>query len=145
MSALSYTPLINGVSYSWSNLVVSFLNNIPIGITSISYNLDQQKDAVYGAGVSPVAKGYGNKTYSASITLQLEEQGALMNIAPNGDLTEIPAFDIIVSYSIDNPSKIRTDILKGCEFKNAGTSANQNDLSLTLDMQLFVSHITFNV
>jgi hypothetical protein len=151
MPGISYQSKVNGVLYSWSNLQINFTGSIAAaanaavkGVTSINYSTTQEKEAVYGAGIKPVGIGYGNKTYEGSITLQLEELNALAAIAPNGDITEIPPFDIIVSFATDNPSKIRKDVLRECEFKNMGVTVGQNDKMIETDIQLFIADIQFN-
>ncbi len=78
--------LINGVSYSWSNLNF-VVGGVPIvGITKIAYKKDQVKENIYGAGNQPVSRGYGNVTYEGSITIKREELQRLIIAAPNKDI-----------------------------------------------------------
>ena len=65
------TPLINGESYAWAQIVCTVLNVPIVGITEISYKEMQEKKDNYGQGKYPVSRGYGKIETEGSITLLL--------------------------------------------------------------------------
>lgn len=144
MSGIAYTPLINGESYSWSNISVSFLNNVAIGVTNISYSDSQEIEEVYGAGVNPVARGFGNYLAEATITFQMEELESLITVAPNGRLQDIQDFNITISYLTDAAAKIVTHKLYNCRMKSNGRTVAQNDKMIEFEVDLAVSHIDWS-
>lgn len=134
------TPLINGKTYSWGDIAVVIFGKRIVGITAINYDQEQEKENVYGAGNVPVNRGYGNKKYSASITLLSDEVTALEQATPNGDLTDIPAFDIVVSYMNDQRGVV-THILKSAEFTKDSRSSKQNDSKIEIELPLIIAPI----
>ena len=140
MTGIAY-PVVNGATYAWSNVSIYFLNNISMKCVAIDYKKMQVKENQYAAGIDVQGVGYGNKTYTASITLWLEDVAELINIAPNGDILEIPAFDIVVSYG--SIVKFRRDILKNVEFKECNISNKQGDLKVEITLPLQLTGIDF--
>lgn len=136
-------PLINGKSYSWSDIKLILFGQRVVGITSIDYEEEQEKENIYGAGNSPVSRGTGNKKPTASITLSSEEVSALEAAAPNGNVCDIPMFDIVVNYT--NNNRTETHVLKNCEFTKDSRKSKQNDKSIEVEMPLILSHIVWKV
>jgi hypothetical protein len=144
MSGIQYTPQIQGQVYAWSNINISFLNGVAIGVTNISYSDAQEIEDVYGAGVNPVGRGFGNYTAEATVTLYMEELESIKLIAPNGRLQDIPEFNIIVAYTPDAAAKVVTHKLNNCRFKNNGRTVAQNDKMIEFECELIVSDITWD-
>ncbi len=138
---IKYTPLINGEAYSWSTVIVSFLGNVAIDISSINYSDNMEKEDIYGGGINPVKRGYGNYSAEGSITFSMEELEVLQNIAPNGRIQEIPSFNITVSYKPTDDTKITTHKLHNVEFLDNGRQVSQNDKNIELEVNLIISHI----
>lgn len=134
------TPLINGINHVWGDISVVLFGRKLVGITAVKYDEEQDKENVYGAGNNPVSRGYGNKKSTASITLATSEISALELVAPNGNLTDIPPFDVIVSF-MNTSQPVTTHVLKNCEFTKNGRDAKQNDTKLEMEMPLVLSHI----
>lgn len=141
MSGIAYTPVINGQSYAWSNITFSLLNGIAVGITNIDYSDSQEIEEVYGAGINPVSRGFGNYAAEAIITFQMEELESIIGVAPNGRLQDIQEFNIIVAYTPDAAAKIVKHKLMNCRFKNNGRTIAQNDKFIEFECELAVSHI----
>ena len=69
MSVTKSIPLINGVEYSWGDIVAA-ANGVPfVGITGVKYSDSQDVQNNYGAGRHPVSRSKGRITPTASITL----------------------------------------------------------------------------
>lgn len=138
-------PLINGVSYSYSQIIVNIMGVPIFGIQSINYGHTQEIENIYGAGVNPVSRGYGNKVPTASFTILMEEVQNIMSAIPSRDLTDIPEFDISVIY-VDDSLRVPTvtHVVRNCRFLNNNISSNQNDKSIPITLDVLPSHIDYN-
>jgi len=134
------TPLINGKSYEWGDIIVNFLN-VPIsGIVSLEYEERQDKKNIYGAGSRPVSTGNGRTEATAKVTFLMEEVEALQSAAPLGNLMNIPAFDVQIVF-VDTSLVPRTHRLRNVQFMNNKRVANEGDQSLQVELDLLLSHI----
>lgn len=143
--------LINGFEYGWSNMAILINGLLPtIGITAIDYTENGEIVNLLGFGNTPIARGVGNYTYEASITLYKSEIIALQNAAraqnplnTTGTISGILPFDIVVSYMRPDGSGITTDILKDVQFTNNKSGGAQGDTSLTTELTLVISQIVW--
>ncbi|MDR3046127.1 MAG: hypothetical protein LBU51_00750 [Bacteroidales bacterium] len=136
-------PLVNGIAYSWSDIKTRIAGQLVIGITGLDYGQTRQVDNIYGMGSNPVARGYGRNEATAKLTLLKDEVVALERAAEGHDITNIPPFDITVSYVPLNQSKIKTDIIKNCQFKGNSASWKEGDSSNAVELELLPSHIIY--
>lgn len=134
--------LINGTSYSWSQVALNVLGSEVSGVTAINYSEDQEMQDNYGAGNRPVSRGYGPITTEASITLEMIEVEALQAASSDGRLQSIPEFDIVVAY-IPDSGNIVTHTLHNCRFKNNKRELSQGDMEVSVELDLQVSHISW--
>ncbi|MBX7241864.1 MAG: hypothetical protein K1X92_08950 [Bacteroidia bacterium] len=134
-----------GQSYAWGDVKVSVFGRELVGITSVEYDKEKEVKAIYGQGVDPVAYGKGNNKYSGKITLDLKEvQGIMKAIGvPGKDITDIPAFDIIVTTGDDIANETIVDVLQECLFTKIGKTIKQNDQEWMVELPLHVSGIVF--
>lgn len=132
--------MINGVEYSWGD-IVSAINGVPlVGITAISYGDSQDVQNNYGAGRHPVSRSKGRITPSAKITLHQSEVIALQSQSPTGRLQDIAPFDITVSYLPDS-GIIVTDKIRNCQFKENKRDWKEGDMLQEVELELLPSHI----
>lgn len=132
--------MINGVEYSWGD-IVSAINGVPlVGITAISYGDSQDMQNNYGAGRHPVSRSKGRITPSAKITLHQSEVIALQSHSPTGRLQDIAPFDITVSYLPDS-GIIVTDKIRNCQFKENKRDWKEGDMLQDVELELLPSHI----
>lgn len=139
--------LINGVSYNYANVQVSLLGVTPQGISAISYEQTSDNKHYYGLGYEPVALGYGNNVYTASLELQFEEAQALQNATAaagiaKGDLTKLQPFDIIIQYG-EVGQVITTHTLEKCVFMNQGVDAKSGDGTFVKTYNILPGSIIF--
>jgi hypothetical protein len=140
--------LLNGVAYDWGTIIL-LIEGVPVvGISSISFNETMNSQNLFGTGLYPIHTGFGKINSSASITLNADEIFALQNVAVNGILQNIPPFDIIITYMMeelnffDSNAKLpRTIILKNCRFTNVGMDISQGDMDIKYQFNLSISHI----
>ncbi len=141
-------PYINGYQYSYANLQI-FLNGVVInGITSISYSEEHDAQNLYGIGNTPIGRGTGLHTYSASLSLYKSELLALQSaagLALGGDITSLPEFTIVVTYGNQQGQVPTTDILENCQFLSNSVDSSSGDASIVSDIPLILSGIKFGV
>lgn len=136
-------PLVNGMLYSWAD-IVSTISGVPVtGITGIEYGDDQEVVNKYGAGRHPVGRAKGRITPSAKITLYQEEVEALQRQAPNGRLQDIAPFDITVTY-IPDSGIVTVDKIRNCQFKANSRKWKEGDTGQEVELELVTSHIEWN-
>lgn len=134
-------PLINGVEYSWGDIVATIAGMVATGITGIEYSDEQEVTDNYAAGRYPVSRSKGRITCTGKISLYMSEVKALERMAPNGRLQDIPAFPIVVSYVPTDGAKVVHDKLHNVQFKNNGRTWKEGDTTTVVDLDLVISHI----
>ena len=139
--------IINGRSYSYSNIGIVIGGVQVITASAINYEVSQEKTNEYGLGPEPVLRGEGVKEYSASIELSfneiqlLREKAKVLNPLSDGSLVDLPPFTIVVLYN--NGEKIVRHKLLGCEFTKDGVSGSQGDTNLKYSLDLIVAKIEY--
>ncbi len=140
---MNLTPLINGVEYSWGDIVVT-IGGVPlVGITAIDYDDDQAVENHYGAGRFPVSYSKGRVTATAKITLLQSEIIGLQARIFTGRLQDIAPFPIIVSYMPED-GQIVQDRLMNCRFKKNARAWKEGDTKQEITLDLVVSHIQWH-
>lgn len=145
--ATDTTTIINkfGNMTGWNNVVVNLLSRDVEGITELAYDDTTKKENAYGAGKYPVGRGEGNYEAKASITLYKEEVDALQKaLSPGQRLQDILPFDVNVEYERKNGS-IQKDRIRNCEFTNNIVDVKNNDGTISVKLELIVSHIEWGV
>lgn len=142
MAETQNVPLINGVGYSWGQIVINILGSPIFGTNGINYSDAQEIENTYGAGNYPVERGFGPITFEGNITLHKKELILLQDIAPNKRIQEIEEFDIVVSYL--NENRVVTDTIKNCRFKNNGVEVAQGDTAIATEIELAIGSIEFD-
>lgn len=133
-------PLINGILYSWADIVVA-ISGVPVtGITGIEYGDDQEVVNKYGAGRHPVGRAKGRITPQAKITLYQEEVEAIQRQALNGRIQDLAPFDITVTY-LPESGIIKTDKIRNCQFKKNERKWKEGQTGLEVELELIPSHI----
>ncbi len=137
-------PLINGKRYDWGNIKANMLGRTVTGITAINYEEKVEKKNYYGAGRYPVHRGYGNYEASAKVTLYDYEVEAIQRaLGPGKRLTDVPAFDIVVSF-MDNSGQVVTHVIRNAEFTGNKRELKQGDSTFEIELELIVSHIEWS-
>lgn len=133
-------PLINGVAYSWADVIVT-IGGAPItGITAIEYEDSQTVENIYGAGRYPIARSKGKIEPSAKITLLQETVEDIQRLAPNGRLQDLPLFSVGVTY-VNEAGNIVHDTICNCSFKKNSRSWKSDDTKSEVELELVPSHI----
>ena len=141
MNGLRQIPLINGVEHGWANLIVNIAGVPVVGIVAIDYEDDQAVDNIYGAGQTPISRGYGNITPKASITLLRSEAEALRSASGTRRLQDIAPFDIIVCFVPVIGGTMITHKIRNCQFTKDALGIKQGDTKNEQQFDLVPSHI----
>jgi hypothetical protein len=107
------------------------------GVSGIKWNKKRKIESNYGMGGKPVSRGFGNISYSASITMDYATQQMLRSTY--GSLMDIGEFDLIVSFANPMASddwSTTTVTLKGCIFSEDGLESQQDDTNITKEFDL---------
>lgn len=137
-------PLVNGVQHSWASIKINILGRTVVGVVAIDYGMEHAKENQYGAGDEPVYRGYGNKTYKASITLAQFEVIGIQQAALGAGITSIPPFDIPVVYMPVGGSQQITDVIQSVEFVNNVREWKQGDTKQDVKLDLIVGGVKFH-
>lgn len=138
--------IVNNVAYSWSMIqltapaLTGSANANPVilqGVSGIKWNIKKNVKTNYGLGGEPVNRGFGNREYTASITMDYNTQVQLR--ALKGTLMNLGEFDLIVSFANEMGTDEWTEetvTLKGCLFTEDGMEASQDDTNITKEFDL---------
>lgn len=136
---------INNVAYSWSMIQLqtnlegeSEKSPLFIDCTAIEWNTERKIESIYGLGGQPRKRGFGNVTYSASITLPFGTQIQLREQSPDGTLLGLGEFNLTISWVNDLAQNITSEsvTLAGCIFGESGMEASQDDTSISKKFDL---------
>lgn len=132
--------LINGINYSWGNITVTLFGVPLVGILGIEYKRKQNKTNNYGRGNEPVSRGYGMREYEGNLEVYTDTLKAIIASAPNRDITQIPPFNIPVTFGGDGLDTTK-DVLLSCEFLEDPLTAKSGDTKLTVVIPLVIGGI----
>lgn len=150
---MASTTKINNVAYSWSMVQLqtnlsgeSASSPIFVDCTAISWDTERKVEAIYGLGGQPRKRGFGNVTYTASITLPYSTQVELRSKSSDGTLLGLGEFNLVVSWVNDLAQNITTETvtIAGCLLTQSGMSTNQDDTSITKEFDLHPHRIYTN-
>ncbi len=133
-------PLVNGMLYSWADIVLT-IGGVPVtGITGIEYSDTQEVENKYGAGRHPIGRAKGRITPEAKITLYQEEVEAIQSQSVNGRIQDLEPFDIIVTYLPDS-GIVKSDKIRNAQFSGNSRKWAEGDTGQLVELDLVPSHI----
>ena len=136
----------NSKQYSWANVKVNLFGRVVIGVRGVKYKISQEKEPVYGAGDKPLGIQAGNKSYEGELVLLQSELEAIQRAAGVGnDITDIPAFDIQISYFDKRTGSLVNDAIKFAEFTEAEKGMSQGDKYMEVTLPWIALDIQKNI
>lgn len=137
-------PIINNVAYSWSMVVLTSTalgidegSTVLEGVSGIKWSKKRKIESNYGLGGKPVSRGFGNISYSASLSMDYATQQLLRSTY--GSLMDIGEFDLVVSFANPTGSNdwVTTSVtLQGCIFDEDGMESQQDDVNIVHEYSL---------
>lgn len=128
--------LINGKCYDWSSVTINISGMDSIELQEISYDDEQEKEAVYGKGGRIRGYGTGNQKNSVKLSMLREDFDEMQRVLKKQGVTHfyqavIPK--ITVSYA-DEGAPTVTDVLTNVTFSKRSLKAAQGDKSMKVDL-----------
>lgn len=139
--------LYQGTSYSWGQLLIRLesMDQPFIGVTALSFSRNVEKENLYGIGVDPVARGYGNITYEGSITLTTESLRQLIDASPNAQIGDRNRESLIITYNHPVEGRVITDVLYDVDFTDVPSDFSQNDKQFEHELAFIYSGVDYDV
>ena len=120
--------MFNSEEYGWVDVEIFLLGKRVAGARGISYDVEQEKEAIYASGNNPRGIGRGNKSYSGELVVLQSELQALENAAGAGnDIIDLRNMSLTVAYAPKEGGVISTDIITNMEFTKSSKGLKQND------------------
>jgi len=142
---LPIIPVINGVSYTQADIVLT-IDGVPyIGCTAVDYADNQTITGNYSTGNEATSVGFGTVENTATITLTMETVQALSSIAPQGKIQNIPFFDVRISYASTEGGIFISHRLVRCKFKGRNPNSAVDNSQIEEALELFVSTIKYTL
>lgn len=144
------TIMRNGFEYGASS-ITCMIDNVPFfSLTNLEYAEDATFENLYGLGNQPVARGIGNTTYTASVTLRKSEVISLQKAAglagdSDGSIDSILPFDIVVQFIRPGASSGSVDTLKDCQFMSNSVGSANGATSIDIAIPIILSHIKWSI
>lgn len=124
MPALPF-PLTNGVRHSWASISWKIAGTPIAGVTEINYECTLEPGVVYAGGPLPIAHTTGVGSYTADLTMLLQEYNQAQVLLGEAFMTAI--FDVEVNYSDEGYTasgvQIVTDTIQRCRISKVGAAA----------------------
>ena len=70
----------------------------------------------------------------------MEEVENIMSVAPNGNIMDIPEFDIPIMY-IDTQLVTKKHVLRNARFMKNSRKVAQGDTSIPVEFDMIISHV----
>ncbi|HRO76120.1 MAG TPA: hypothetical protein PLP27_08250 [Crocinitomicaceae bacterium] len=133
------TIIKNKKAYDSGDVAV-FINGAPIDVVEITYETEQEHQLNYTLANKATSWSRGKVSFSASISLMMED-AVLLEDASNGDLLSIKPFPINVTYTNEFNKLVNDTIL--AKFQKQGREVT-GDMGLQKQYDLFVLDIEYN-
>lgn len=128
--------LINGKCYDWSSTSIGMTGMDSIELQEISYDDEQEVEAVYGKGGKIRGYGTGNQKNSVKLSMLREDFDEMIRVMKSQGYKNFYKFiipKITVSYA-DEGAKTVTDTLTNVIFSKRSLKAAQGDKSMKVDL-----------
>ena len=133
--------LINGKSFSASDITISIGGIVVASVSSFSATVKQEKTNNKGFSDEPVSRGRASKEYEASMDLSYTDALRLRNLSPTGGLLEVPVFNILAVLNNNvNVSRIR---IRNAEFTDDGIEVSVDDTDVKRTYSLIIAGIDY--
>ena len=131
--------ILHGKCYDGSDITIDLPGAEDAQITEISYDFEQEAEAIYGKGGNPRGYGTGNKKYTIKLSMLREDYNVLLAYCKRRGkrVSTLRIPKITVSYANEDQATT-TDVLRGIILNKHGFSAKQGDKSLSVSLDGFM-------
>lgn len=128
--------LINGKCYDWSSVTINVSGMDSIELQEISYDDEQELEAIYGKGGRIRGYGTGNQKNSVKLSMTREDFNEMIRVIKSKGYKSFYKYiipKITVSYA-DDGAATTTDVLTNVKFSKRSLKAAQGDKSMKVDL-----------
>lgn len=128
--------LINGKCYDWSSVTINVSGMDSIELQEISYDDEQELEAIYGKGGKIRGYGTGNQKNSVKLSMAREDFNEMIRVIKSKGYRNFYKYmipKITVSYA-DEGAQTTTDVLTKVMFSKRSLKAAQGDKSMKVDL-----------
>lgn len=128
--------LINGKCYDWSSVTINVSGMDSIELQEISYDDEQEMEAIYGKGGKIRGYGTGNQKNSVKLSMTREDFNEMIRVIKSKGYKSFYKYTIpkiTVSYA-DDGVETTTDVLTNVKFSKRSLKAAQGDKSMKVDL-----------
>lgn len=128
--------LINGKCYDWSSVTINVSGMDSIELQEISYDDEQEMEAIYGKGGKIRGYGTGNQKNSVKLSMTREDFNEMIRVIQSKGYKSFYKYTIpkiTVSYA-DDGAATTTDVLTNVKFSKRSLKAAQGDKSMKVDL-----------
>lgn len=125
------------ITLSSTALAIDEGSTVLEGVSGVKWSKKRKVESNYGLGGKPVSRGFGNISYTASLTMDYATQQLLRSTY--GSLMDIGEFDLVISFAnpvASNDWVTTTITLQGCIFAEDGMESQQDDTNITHEFDL---------
>lgn len=138
--------MINGIQYGFQDIKLVLLGRPTSSLTKVSYTVKREKKNIITNSKKPHTRARGPESYEGSLGFTQAELEALQRVAgSNRKLTDIPMFDIVISYAQEDGGMVVTDVLKDCEFTETKKEMKAGDMNMEVELPIIIGDIQYNV
>ena len=128
--------LINGKCYDWSSVTINVSGMDSIELQEISYDDEEEVEAIYGKGGKIRGYGTGNQKNSVKLSMTREDFNDMIRVIKSKGYKSFYKYiipKITVSYADDGVATT-TDVLTNVKFSKRSLKAAQGDKSMKVDL-----------
>lgn len=128
--------LINGKCYDWSSVTINVSGMDSIELQEISYDDEEEVEAIYGKGGKIRGYGTGNQKNSVKLSMTREDFNEMIRVIQSKGYKSFYKYiipKITVSYADDGVATT-TDVLTNVKFSKRSLKAAQGDKSMKVDL-----------
>lgn len=128
--------LINGKCYDWSSVTINVSGMDSIELQEISYDDEEEVEAIYGKGGKIRGYGTGNQKNSVKLSMTREDFNEMIRVIKSKGYKNFYKYIILkitVSYADDGVATT-TDVLTNVKFSKRSLKAAQGDKSMKVDL-----------
>ena len=128
--------LINGKCYDWSSVTINVSGMDSIELQEISYDDEEEVEAIYGKGGKIRGYGTGNQKNSVKLSMTREDFNEMIRVIKSKGYKSFYKYiipKITVSYADDGVATT-TDVLTNVKFSKRSLKAAQGDKSMKVDL-----------